>query len=106
MRCGRTANAGAQAEFATAWCGRADEEAWLNGQDRCGFVGFMDWERLEALWKAYGDHDAFEWRPGPSFPIGKHQSFAPRMASALMSVIRHKASIAGRRGELLGTFRL
>jgi hypothetical protein len=42
----------------------ADEEAWLRGDLNCGFVQFMDWDKLEALWEAYGDHDAFVWRRG------------------------------------------
>ncbi|MEH2505600.1 hypothetical protein V1290_004411 [Bradyrhizobium sp. AZCC 1578] len=39
----------------------ADEEAWLRGDTDCGFVQFMDCARLEALWNAYGDKEAFEW---------------------------------------------
>ncbi|WP_154072191.1 hypothetical protein [Bradyrhizobium erythrophlei] len=41
----------------------ADEEAWLRGEGG-GFVQFMPWDELEALWEAYGDHDAFMWRRG------------------------------------------
>ena len=46
----------------------ADEEAWLRGDRKCGFVEFMDWEKLDALWEAYGDHEAYEWRLGMDRP--------------------------------------
>jgi hypothetical protein len=46
----------------------ADEEAWLRGDPKCGFVQFMDWEKLEALWDAHGDHDTFVWRRGMERP--------------------------------------
>lgn len=47
----------------------ADEEAWLRGQYHCGFVEFMPWEKLERLWEAHGDHDAFVWRRGMDRPV-------------------------------------
>jgi hypothetical protein len=28
----------------------------------------VDWDKLEALWEAYGDHEAFVWRPGMDWP--------------------------------------
>ena len=46
----------------------ADEEAWLRGERNCGFVEFMPWETLEALWEAFGDHEAFECRRGMDRP--------------------------------------
>jgi hypothetical protein len=46
----------------------ADEVAWLNGEQKCGFVEFMPWEKLEVLWDAYGDHEVFEWRRGMDRP--------------------------------------
>jgi hypothetical protein len=49
----------------------ADEEAWLRGDRECGFVQFMDWDKLEALWEAYGDHRAFVWRRGMDRPVPK-----------------------------------
>jgi hypothetical protein len=36
----------------------ADEQAWLRGDRNCGFVQFMPWDELEALWEAYGNHEA------------------------------------------------
>jgi hypothetical protein len=27
---------------------------------------------LQALWDAHGDHDAFAWKPGMSFPEPNH----------------------------------
>ena len=47
----------------------ADEEAWLRGEEKCGFVEFMPWEALEALCEAYGDHDAIVWRRGMDRPM-------------------------------------
>jgi hypothetical protein len=44
------------------------EAAWLEGNHDSGFVEFKRDEELQALWDAYGDHDAFAWKPGMSFP--------------------------------------
>jgi hypothetical protein len=49
----------------------SDEEAWLNGESQCGFVQFMPWDTLEALWERYGDHDAFMWQRGMDRPIAR-----------------------------------
>lgn len=38
-----------------------EEQAWLNGEDNCGFVRFMPREKLEALWEQFGDHETFVW---------------------------------------------
>jgi hypothetical protein len=46
----------------------ADEQEWLRGE-KCGFVEFMPWEKLEALWLAYGDQDNFVWCPGMDRPV-------------------------------------
>jgi hypothetical protein len=47
----------------------ADEEAWLRGDQKCGFVEFQHWDELEALWLAYGDDDAFHWERGMYRPV-------------------------------------
>jgi 3',5'-cyclic AMP phosphodiesterase CpdA len=44
------------------------EAAWLDGNHDCGFVEFKRDEELQALWDTHGDHDAFAWKPGMSFP--------------------------------------
>jgi hypothetical protein len=46
----------------------ADEKAWLNGDSDCGFVQFMPWEALEALWDAHGNSEGFVWRRGMCLP--------------------------------------
>jgi hypothetical protein len=46
----------------------ADEEAWLRG-DPCGFVEFMSWDQLEALWESNGDRDALVWERGMCRPV-------------------------------------
>jgi hypothetical protein len=48
----------------------ADEEAWLRGEGG-GFVQFMPWDELEALWEAYGDHRAYVWRRGMDRPVAR-----------------------------------
>jgi hypothetical protein len=47
------------------------EAAWLDGNHDCGFVEFKRDEELQSLWEAHGDHDAFAWKPGMSFPESK-----------------------------------
>jgi hypothetical protein len=44
------------------------EDAWLRGDRDGGFVQFKRDEELQALWDAYGDHDAFFWEPPMNFP--------------------------------------
>jgi len=48
----------------------SDTEAWLRGDD-CGFVEFKPWDELQAIWDAYGDHDAFMWQPPMYRPVRK-----------------------------------
>lgn len=48
-----------------------DQEAWLRGENHCGFVEFLTERQLRELWERYGDHDAFEWAEGMARPRQK-----------------------------------
>ena len=46
----------------------ASTEAWLRGDDDCGFVQFMDKEYLRDIWERYGDKTVMEWPEGARGP--------------------------------------
>ena len=51
----------------------SNEQAWLRGDSKCGFLKFLRNGRLEDLWERYGDKETVHWRPGMFLPEPRAQ---------------------------------
>jgi hypothetical protein len=47
----------------------SNTQAWLRGDESCGFFKFKPVAELEALFEEHGDHDAMFYRGGMLRPI-------------------------------------
>jgi hypothetical protein len=47
------------------------DEAWLRGEEDCGFTECFSKEKLRALWDEYGDKELFEWTEDQWRPVAK-----------------------------------